>query len=89
MEFDGLNILFMPWINSENYQLCLDSMKDSSSSIMFGHFEINGFEMYKAYCNNGMETEIFKKFDTVLSGHFHHKSDNGNVYYLGTPYELT
>ena len=52
--------------------------------------KINGFEMHRgAYCNSGMENEIFKKFDTVLSGHFHHKSDNGNVYYLGTPYELT
>ena len=90
MEFDSLNILFMPWINSENYQLCLDSMNQSKSSIMFGHFEINGFEMHRgAYCNSVMENEIFKKFDTVLSGHFHHKSDNGNVYYLGTPYELT
>ena len=65
-------------------------MNQSKSSIMFGHFEINGFEMHRgAYCNSGMENEIFKKFDTVLSGHFHHKSDNGNVYYLGTPYELT
>jgi hypothetical protein len=24
-----------------------------------------------------------------FSGHFHHKSDDGHIYYLGTPYEIT
>ena len=36
----------------------------------------------------GRDKEFFRKFDTVMSGHFHHKSDDGQIYYLGTPYEI-
>ena len=31
----------------------------------------------------------FKRFEKVLSGHFHKKSDDGRYYYLGTQYEMT
>ena len=32
---------------------------------------------------------MFKRFEKVLSGHFHKKSDDGSIYYLGTQYEMT
>ena len=35
-----------------------------------------------------MDKSEFQKFDTVMSGHFHHKNDDGQIYYLGTPYEI-
>jgi hypothetical protein len=28
------------------------------------------------------------RFDIVLSGHYHHRSNGGGIYYLGSPYEF-
>jgi len=54
-----------------------------------GHLEIAGFEMMKGMKNeHGINKSVFTKFDTVFSGHFHHKSDDGHIYYLGSPYEF-
>tara|TARA_Y100000996_G_scaffold299679_1_gene237471 strand:- start:3561 stop:4637 length:1077 start_codon:yes stop_codon:yes gene_type:complete len=90
VEFDGLSILMLPWINDANKDQSVEMLKSASSPIIFGHLEIAGFEMYKgAFNDHGIDPQIFNKFDMVLSGHYHHKSDNGTVYYLGAPYEMT
>ncbi|NBW56543.1 recombinase [bacterium] len=86
----GTSILLMPWICSENYEESLNALKIASSKHVFGHFEIAGFQMYKGHVNDhGMESNIFSRFDSVFSGHFHHRSTQGNITYLGNPYELT
>jgi len=36
----------------------------------------------------GMDTSVFDKFDKVYSGHFHTRSTDGKIYYLGNPYEM-
>ena len=38
---------------------------------------------------HGTEKSVFKRFEKVMSGHFHKKSDDGHIYYLGTQYEMT
>ena len=88
--FDGLSILLMPWVCSENYQECMDVLKVSFSPVLFGHFEIAGFTMYKGHDSlDGFSPSLFSSFDLVCSGHFHHRSSRGNISYLGNPYELT
>lgn len=90
VEFDGTSILLMPWICSGNYNDAMMAMDRTSSQLLFGHFEINGFEMHKgAFNDGGFDPNVFMKFDMVLSGHFHHKSSRQNIHYLGTAYEIT
>ena len=89
VEFDDCPIQFMPWINANNYDESMKALSTSSAQILMGHLEINGFEMYKGYkAEGGWDRELFRRFDLCFSGHFHHKSDDGQVYYLGTPYEI-
>ncbi len=65
-------------------------IKSSKSEICFGHFEIAGFEMDRGnVCDIGIDKKELKRYDVVLSGHFHHKSSDGNITYVGTPYEMT
>jgi DNA repair exonuclease SbcCD nuclease subunit len=86
----GRTILLMPWICTENYEESMDALKTTDSKVCFGHFEIAGFQMYKGHENDdGFDPNIFSRFDIVCSGHYHHRSNNGNIHYLGNPYELT
>lgn len=88
--FDDLDILFCPWINSQNFQESMEIIQTTKAPILMGHLEIQGFEMYKGSVNNeGFDQSIFNKFDIVMSGHFHHKSSYGNINYLGAPYQMT
>ena len=88
--YDGLQIALMPWINSSNYENSLQFLQDTKSEIVFGHFEISGFEMDRGnVCHGGLDKKIFDRFDMVLSGHFHHKSSDGTIHYLGNQYEIT
>jgi len=87
--FDGTPILFLPWINNNNHDESMEALETSNSDIIMGHLEINGFEMHKGQLAEGkFEKKLFNRFETVFSGHFHHKSDDGQIYYLGTPYEI-
>ena len=86
---DGLDILFVPWICSENYQESLDAIKASQARVAMGHLELNGFRAHRGHVmEDGMDTKVFDKFEKVYSGHYHTRSDNGKIYYLGNPYEM-
>jgi DNA repair exonuclease SbcCD nuclease subunit len=90
VEFDGVNIDVVPWICDDNEKEIFQKMKESKSQICFGHFEIAGFEMDRGnVCDHGLDKKKLSKYDVVLSGHFHHKSTDGNITYVGTPYEMT
>ena len=87
---DGIDITMIPWICPENYDDCVAQMTSTPAEICMGHFEISGFAMYRGMqSHEGLSKTLFEKFDLVFSGHYHHRSDDGHIYYLGNPYELT
>ncbi len=90
IELDGTKIFIQPWICDENKEESLKAIEETNSQLLFGHLEVRGFEMHLGqYSQTGVDASMFKKFDMAFSGHFHHKSDNGNIYYLGNPYQIT
>lgn len=85
---DSVDII--PWICDENEDEIMEKISQSKSQICFGHFEIAGFEMDRGnICHEGIDKKILEKYDIVLTGHFHHKSTDGNITYVGTPGEMT
>ncbi len=87
---DGTSICMMPWICPDNYQDSIDQIKNTKAEICMGHFEIAGFAMHRGMeSHDGLSKDLFQRFDMVFSGHYHHRSDDGHIYYLGNPYELT
>ena len=89
VDFGDCKILFVPWINSDNYSYTMEMLDTTSAQICMGHLELSGFQMQRGMImTEGWDKRLFQKFDMVMSGHFHHKSDDGQIFYLGTPYEI-
>jgi DNA repair exonuclease SbcCD nuclease subunit len=84
-----VKLLMVPWICSDNYEQTMNAIDTTSAAYCLGHFELNGFEMYRgATCDHGLGSELFEKFHHVWSGHFHHISTKGNITYIGSPCQL-
>jgi DNA repair exonuclease SbcCD nuclease subunit len=87
---DSTSIDIVPWICRDNDERIAKFIEQSDSEYLFGHFEIEGFAMYKGVeSKHGLSREMFKKYEKVFSGHYHTRSDDGNIMYIGTPCEMT
>ena len=86
---DSLRVLGIPWICDHNRSRVYELLEQSTAPLCVGHLEFTGFESVPGIVmEHGISTEPFNKFKKVLSGHFHSRSNKGNVFYLGNPYEL-
>jgi len=84
-----LPVLFIPWINQENEDKTFKLIEKTTCSCAMGHLELQGFRVNnQIVMEHGLESKLFGKFTKVYSGHYHTRSDNGVVYYLGNPYEM-
>src|SRR6056300_1665571 len=89
VKLGNLDTLFIPWINQENEQLSLNTIKKTSCRCAMGHLELQGFRVNRQIVmEHGLESKLFEKFSHVFSGHYHTRSSDGTVFYLGNPYEL-
>lgn len=90
MDYDGLKVALIPWINNSNYAETMKYIQNCEADWLGAHLELNGFELMKGVMNtHGMEIDAFKRFEVVLTGHFHTKSTRENIHYLGSQMEFT
>jgi DNA repair exonuclease SbcCD nuclease subunit len=88
--FDGTNVLMLPWICDENREASLHAIRNTRAQIVMGHLELQGFEMFRgSIVSHGDDPSLFDRFDLVMSGHYHHRSSRGNIHYLGSHAEFT
>ena len=88
IQFGGKEFSFIPWICPDNQAETMDFLK-RHKGVCLAHLELMGFDMFRGVANEaGMDRELFKHYDMVLTGHFHHRSTDDNIYYLGSPYEM-
>lgn len=86
----GVDVAMIPWICADNYDESMKLIKNTAAPVCLGHFEIKGFAMYRGMeSHEGFDSTMFKRFDLVMSGHYHHRSSRDNIRYLGNPYEIT
>jgi len=85
----NLNVLLLPWICMENEEQSLKLIRNTKCKVAMGHLELQGFHVNRSVVmEHGLEANIFKNFTKVFSGHYHTRSDNGTIFYLGNPYEM-
>ena len=89
VDYDGMAIALVPWINTENEKESLEFLANCKADIVGAHLELQGFEMSKGLpCMEGMDRKHFDRFDMVMTGHFHAKSTQNNIHYLGSQMEF-
>ena len=67
----------------------MNMLQTAKADFVMGHLEIKGIEMQNGVINeHGLSKSDFKRFDRVISGHFHKHTDDGQIFYCAQ-YEMT
>lgn len=89
VDIAGHSFAMLPWICPENQAEFEEFLQRTKSTAAFGHLELKDFEVHRGIkADEGMPSSALSTFHTVFSGHYHAKSDDGHIFYLGTPYDM-
>lgn len=89
MQYGSLSMGLIPWICQENYDTSMDFINTCSADWIGAHLELGGFEVMRGVTHSGgMDRNLFKRFEMVLTGHFHVGSHQDNIKYLGSQMEF-
>ena len=89
VKIDNLDVLFVPWINSENEERTFKHLNKTKCEVVMGHLELNGFQATQGHIMEHVTAVgAFQRFKRVFSGHYHVRSNQEGIYYLGNPYEM-
>ena len=92
IDIDGFKTLLLPWICQDNYDESIKAIKNTKCKSAFGHLELNGFQLFpgmvQTNAHMNMDVSAFTKLDVVFSGHYHTRSNDGKIFYLGNPYQI-
>lgn len=88
-QISNLKCLFIPWICKDNEEKTFELLEKSTAKVIFGHLELSGFILFPGQIQaHGQTKERFEKFDVVLTGHYHTRSNDGKIFYVGNPYQM-
>ena len=91
IDFPELDLALVPWINDDNRDITMAFMNDlPSSRTVVGHFELNGFMLLGGLVQkDGLDPACLSRFAKVISGHYHIRQQQNNIWYVGTPIEIS
>jgi DNA repair exonuclease SbcCD nuclease subunit len=90
IELYGMKIGMVSWINPSNREEKLQWIANCNADVLMGHFEIQNMNLPDGLVyEHGVDKNIFSRFEYVISGHYHTKTFDGKIYYLGSPVEFT
>ena len=90
IKYGSCTFACVPWITDDNEKESLAFIKDAQADVLLGHLELQGFTIYLTDTSHkGLTRNLFQKFEKTLLGHFHTRSNQDEVYYLGAPWQNT
>jgi DNA repair exonuclease SbcCD nuclease subunit len=88
IQLDNCTVCIVPWLCGDSKLDAVQSIRNSTSTYCFGHLELKGFPNNNGLLSvGGDDRAVFGNFEKVLSGHFHKRSRQDNVHYLGSCFQ--